>query len=420
MNTNSFYHWFFAFVGNIIYGFPSKRIHVVGVTGTKGKSTTVELMGAVFDAAGERTAVLSSIIRKVGAKREKNMTGNTMPGRFAIQKFLREAVRARCTYAFIEVTSQGVLQHRHAFIDWNTAVFLNLAPEHIESHGSFEAYRAAKVSFFEYVARSPKKERLFLVNESDASSRYFEESVKHNYGNSIIRFSGERFLREELATHFDLRLEKIRATLGEWLLAEFNLENAAAAVAFAHAQKISWDVIEKALVGFEGVSGRLEVIQRKPFTVIVDYAHTPDSLRKVYSTLKRDFLARPHEGSLIAVLGSAGGGRDKWKRPEMGKVAGELCTYIVLTNEDPYDELPQEIMQEIKKGVLSTPFSPARLFEVVDRRNAITKAITLAQKGDVVVMTGKGSESWIHEAEGKKSPWNEREVVETVLCETRS
>ena len=393
---------------------------MVGVTGTKGKSTTVELMGAIFEAAGEKTAVLSSITRKIGSKREKNMTGNTMPGRFAIQKFLHDAVRAGCTYAFIEVTSQGVLQHRHEFIDWNAAVFLNLAPEHIESHGSFEAYRAAKVSFFEYVARSPKKERLFLVNEADASAKYFEDSVRHNYGNAIIRFSGEEFLRKELAARYDLRSEKVRAELGEWLLAEFNLENAAAAASLATARKVHWEAIEKALVGFEGVSGRLEVVQRKPFTVVVDYAHTPDSLRKVYTTLRRDFLVHPHEGSLIAVLGSAGGGRDKWKRPEMGRVAGEICSSIVLTNEDPYDESPREIMKEIKNGILSTSFSPANLFEIVDRKEAIIKAIMLAEKGDVVVMTGKGSESWIHGARGEKIPWNEREMAEAALREMKN
>ncbi len=415
----SFYHWLFAFVGNIVFGFPSRRLYVVGVTGTKGKSTTVELMSALFEAAGEKTAVMSSVTRKLGAKRERNTTGNTMPGRFAIQKFLFDAANAGCTYAFIEVTSQGVLQHRHQYIDWNAAVFLNLAPEHIESHGSFEAYREAKLAFFRYVAASPKKNRIFLVNEEDASSPLFEEAVRHNYGNAIRRFGGKRFLRETLGGHFDLRTEKARNTLGEWLLAEFNLEDEAAAACLAEARGVEWKHIEKGLLNFKGVPGRFELVQRKPFAVVVDYAHTPDSLRKVYATLRNDFCMGPEAGRLICVLGSAGGGRDKWKRPEMGRVAAEYCAEVVLTDEDSYDENPQSIMAAIKAGVVEGGLSAAKIHEIADRKEAIRKAISLAEKGDVVVMTGKGSETSIHVAYGKRIPWNEREVAESILKEKR-
>ncbi len=409
----SLYHWLWAFVSALAFGFPSRKLYVVGVTGTKGKSTTVEVMSAMFEAAGEKTAILSSVTRKVGERHGRNMTGNTMPGRFAIQKFLADAVRAKCTYAFVEVTSQGVLQHRHRFIDWNAAVFLNLAPEHIESHGSFEKYRDAKVSFFRYAARSPKKDRLFFINKNDESESYFEEAVKHNYGNSIYLFSGEDFLRNVLAEHYDLRSEKARKTLGEWVLADFNLEDEAAAYALAKARGVSWDTVAHALTHFKGVPGRLEVAQEKPFVAVIDYAHTPDSLRKLYTTLRKDHLM--DGGRLICVLGSAGGGRDKWKRPEMGKIAAEFCSFVVLTNEDPYNEEPEDIMSEIKAGILETRFSPAKLFEIVDRREAIRKAIALAEKGDVVVATGKGSEMSINGKHGSKIPWNEREVFDEEL-----
>ena len=397
----------------LAFGFPSRRLYVVGVTGTKGKSTTVEVMSAIFEAAGEKTAVLSSVTRKVGKQHGRNMTGNTMPGRFAIQKFLADAVRAKCTYAFIEVTSQGVVQHRHRFIDWNAAVFLNLAPEHIESHGSFERYRAAKVSFFEYVARSPKKDRLFFINKSDEAESYFEEAVKHNYGNSIYLFSGEDFLRNVLSEHYDLRNEKERKALGEWVLADFNLEDEAAAYALAKARGVSWDAVAHALTHFKGVPGRLEVAQEKPFVAVIDYAHTPDSLRKLYHTLRKDHLMSG--GKLIAVLSSAGGGRDKWKRPEMGRVAAEFCSFIVLTNEDPYDEKPEDIMEEIKVGILESGFSPAKVFALADRREAIRKAFSLAEKGDVVVATGKGNEMFINGKNGSKIPWNERSVFDEEL-----
>lgn len=409
----SLYHWFFAFIGNIIFGFPSKKMYVVGVTGTKGKSTTVEIMSAIFEAAGKKTAILSSVTRKIGGKVGRNMTGNTMPGRFAIQRFLYDAARAQCDYVFIEVTSQGVLQHRHTFIDWDAAVFLNLAPEHIESHGSFEKYRDAKVAFFKYVTRAQNKKHLFLVNEDDASTPYFEDAVRHNPHNSTVRFSGARFLKEEIEIRFDRHDAK--KMFGDWLFAEFNMEDAAAAYALAKERGVSWGVIEQALAHFKGVMGRLEVVKKNPFTVVIDYAHTPDSLHKLYTALRRDYVS--HKGNLICVLGSAGGGRDKWKRPEMGKIAAEFCASIVLTNEDPYEEEPEDIMRAIKIGILERQFSEEHLFEIVDRKEAIRKAFSLAKPGDVVVMTGKGSEMSINGKQGSKMVWNERAVCDELLAQ---
>jgi UDP-N-acetylmuramoyl-L-alanyl-D-glutamate--2,6-diaminopimelate ligase len=145
-NIFSIYHFLWAFFGNVFYGFPSRKLFVVGVTGTKGKSTTLELMSAIMEEAGETTAVLSSVTKKIGKHTKRNTTGNSMPGRMEIQKFLYQAKKAKCSHIFIEVTSQGVVQHRHRFIDWNAAVFLNLSKEHIESHGSYDAYR--KTFFF--------------------------------------------------------------------------------------------------------------------------------------------------------------------------------------------------------------------------------------------------------------------------------
>lgn len=409
----SLYHFAWAFISNIIFGFPSRNTYVVGVTGTKGKTTTLALMSAIMEEAGEKTALLSSVTKKIGKNEQKNITGNSMPGRYAIQKFIFDAVRARCTYVFIEVTSQGVTQHRHKYIDWNAAVFTNLSPEHIESHGSYEKYRDAKVSFFRYVAASPKKKRSFFVNKNDEAAPYFKEAVKHNYGNAIFEFSGEDFLRT-LSLEVDVSSDAKRKEFGEWAFADFNLENIAAAATFAEQQGVPLETIVRAIKKFKGVSGRLEVVQRKPFSVIVDYAHTPDSLRKVYSAAKRDYCETPSH-RLICVLGSAGGGRDKWKRPEMGKVAAEYCTDIILTNEDPFDEDPKEIMDEVKKGIYETAFPRANLYEIVDRRKAIQKAISLAKKGDVVIGTGKGSEQWIRWEKGRKEAWDERTVFEEEL-----
>ena len=152
-----FYYYSVAFLGALFFGFPSRRIFVLGVTGTKGKSTVLELINVILEAAGKKTALLSSIRIKIGKQSQKNYIGNTMPGRAFIQRFLRQAVKAGCDYALIEVTSQGVLQHRHRFIKWDAALFTNLAPEHIEAHGSFENYRGTKISFFTHIGLYSEK-----------------------------------------------------------------------------------------------------------------------------------------------------------------------------------------------------------------------------------------------------------------------
>ncbi len=407
------YHWLLALIGKVFYGTPSRHLFVVGVTGTKGKSTTIEVISHILEVAGRSTALLSSIRRKIRSVSEPNLTGNTMPGRFAIQRFLRDAARERCEFALVEVTSEGIVQHRHRFVDWDTAICTNLAPEHIESHGSFERYRDAKVSFFEYAARSRKPRTLFLVNEEDPYHTYFEDAVRGRPGTRIQHFSREHLVKEAFGRG-RRSAQTGKRHLDGWLRADFNMENAAAAVAFAREQHVAHDVIMKALASFPGVAGRLEYIQEKPFEVVVDYAHTPDSLEKVYQVLR----PRRPTHRMICVLGSCGGGRDRWKRPVMGKIAVTYCDRVVVTNEDPYDEDPIEIMRQVENGFLEATApraKPADCFRIPDRRAAIQKAISLARRGDTVVITGKGSEPWIRLAKGEKVPWSDRRVAEEGL-----
>ncbi len=414
---NSLYHRLWAFFGDLLYRHPSRRIFVVGVTGTKGKSTVLELLNAIFEEAGKKTSLLSSVRRKICERESANLTGNTMPGRFAIQSFLKEAVDCECDYAFIEVTSQGVLQHRHKHIDWDAAIFLNLSPEHIEAHGSFENYRDAKLEFFKDMGTSGKPKKSFFINEEDENQKYFEEAARSVSNSRISFFSRERFVKEDLGAHYDLSSPQSRRLLGDWLMADFNLENAAAAVAFARDRGVHWKTIKKALDQFRGVPGRMEFVQKTPFAAIVDYAHTPDSLQKVYETLERGFLA-DSGGELICVLGAAGGGRDKWKRPVLGRIAAEHCEKIILTDEDPFDEVPAEIIKQVEEGFLSAAHSrlkPNDYYPILDRKEAIRKAIGLAKKGDVVVITGKGSEPHLRVAKGKKIPWSDRKEVEAAL-----
>ncbi|OGY63796.1 MAG: hypothetical protein A3J53_01795 [Candidatus Harrisonbacteria bacterium RIFCSPHIGHO2_02_FULL_40_20] len=414
------YHYVLAWAGSILYWFPSREIFVLGVTGTKGKSTTVELINAILEAAGKKTALVSSLRFKIGSQSIKNDTSMTMPGRFFIQKKLREAVNAGCEYFLIEVTSQGILQHRHRFIDFDAALFTNVHPEHIEAHGSFENYRQTKASFFEYVAHKSKKpQKFFLMNEDDPSKSYFVHAV--NGSGKVFYFGREHFI--------DKDLDKMK--IADWFLNNFNLENAAAATAFAKARNIDWQAITKVLSKFGGIPGRLEVLKEKPFKVVIDYAHTPDSLEKVYEALSASVRSSKFKvQKLICVLGAAGGGRDKWKRPVMGKIAAHYCKDIILTNEDPYDEKPTSILDQIESGFSENQKSrqgrgspeAAKIknqnfnyWKILDRKEAIKKAISLAKAGDTVIITGKGSESWLHMAGGKKIAWDEKRVVEEIL-----
>ncbi len=374
-----FYHPFMAFVAALVYGFPSRHLTVIGVTGTKGKSTTVELVAHILESAGKRAVVSSSV--------RNEARGTTMPRCFAIQKLLRQAVSRGLGHAVIEVTSQGVIQGRHLFIRWSVAVFTNLAPEHIEAHGGFEEYRAAKVSFFRYAATNPSA--VFVVNKDDESSSYFIRAAE---GHALVMFG-----KEDPPSS---------------LHGAFNGYNAGAALAVASALGISRDIALRAIGSFPGVRGRMEIIQHEPFTVVVDYAVTPDSLRAAYAA----FFGK----RIIGVFGCTGGGRDAWKRPVMGGIAGDMCDEIVLTDDDSYDESTEDIMAAIERGLRATRHGAwkegANYRKISDRREAIRAAISLARPQDVVMITGKGGDRWLRMARGKKIPWSDQDIVREALA----
>ncbi len=393
------YHFCLSFLAALVYRFPSRKIFVIGVTGTKGKTTVVDLINLILETAGKKTAVLSSLYFKVGEGREENLTENTMPGRFFVQRFLGRAVKAGCGYAIVEVTSEGVRYYRHRFINWNLALITNLAPEHIESHGSFEKYRKAKLSFLKYAAA--KGAKVFL-NKDDRGCDFFSSQLNKE---RVFPYStSDRLVESFLTLSPGQAIDKST----NLLFKKFNLSNVAAAVAIAKHLGIGEMKIIMALKSFNGLPGRMDVIQWDPFRFIVDYAHTPESLEKFYQIVK-DGMHK--EARLICVLGSAGGGRDKWKRSAMGKIAAKYCESIILTNEDPYDEDPKKILNDIKSGI----GGGVSVTEVLDRREAILKAVDLANAHDSVVVTGKGSEPYIHVSGGKKIEWNDRRAAEEIL-----
>jgi len=403
------YHFLLSVSGRVVFGRLAERMFTIGVTGTKGKTTTIALINAILEKAGEETALLSSVYRKTGENTERKKSPNTMPGRWYIPKFLKEAATKGSKYAILEVTSQGVEQFRHKFIDWDMAVFLNIHPEHIEAHGSFKKYRRAKVKFFESLRVSKKNPKYFLINGDDKSSMYFKEAAMKTSKKSrkIIIFSKDDIYK---------MVEEIReeGKARDWLKADFNLENVAAAVAFAKTRDIQYHIIKKAIIEYEGLPGRLEFVAKKPYSVVVDYAHTPDSLRALYRNLRENYNLAD-DGRLICVLGSAGGGRDKWKRPEIGKIMASYGDLAILTSEDPYDEDPHQIISEIESGIPKAQIATFKIIKEIDRKKAIERAISKAKPGDVVVITGIGSQAWFYGPRGEKIPWNEAEIAREIF-----
>jgi UDP-N-acetylmuramoyl-L-alanyl-D-glutamate--2,6-diaminopimelate ligase len=379
----SLYHFILAFLGALIHGFPSKKLILIGVTGTNGKTTTTEMIAEIFEKAGKEIALLNSIRFKIGEKEEINKLRMTMPGRFFIQRFLKKAVKEGCEFAILEVTSEGIKQHRHRFLDFKVAVFTNLAPEHIEAHGSFEKYREAKGRFFQAT------NEIHVINVEDKNSDYF------------LKFPAKRKITYGLKTG-DINLENTKLKLK--IPGEFNLYNALAAISVAISQGINKDFAIKVLEEFRGVPGRMEEVISKPFKVIVDYAFTPNALERVYQTLTSNIGHRT-SNKLICVLGACGGGRDKWKRPVLGELAAKYCDEVIVTNEDPYDEDPWQIIEQVAFG------TKGKARKILDRREAIRKALKLAKEGDIVVITGKGCEPSICVKGSKKIPWDDRKVV---------
>ncbi len=394
------YHALMPLIGALLYRFPSREVKVIGITGTNGKTTTAEMVSSVLKEAGHKVALLSSIKFEIAGRSEPNMLKMTMPGRLTVQRMIRKAVDAGCGYVVLEVTSEGIKQHRHRFIDFDTAVITNLSPEHIESHGSFENYKEAKGKLFEAT------KRIHIVNLDDEHVDYFlgfEAEEKWGYGTDPSDKDVDRVVR---GTECSVSSGGIGFRVGETdfkigIPGKFNIYNALAAITIGLSQGIDPETIKRGLEKVAGVEGRMEEVISSPFRVFVDYAFTPNAMEKVYRTIKDDFRSE----RMICVLGACGGGRDKWKRPVLGKIAGDHCDEVIVTNEDPYDEDPSEIIDQVAKGVGD------KATKVIDRREAISKALSLARSGDAVVITGKGCEPWICVAGGEKIPWDDREVV---------
>jgi len=450
------YHFLLSWLAALAYWFPSRRLIVIGVTGTAGKTSTVYLAAKMLQAAGHKTGFTSTAVFSDGEHEWLNDKKMTMPGRFFLQRILRRMVKNGCRYAIVETTSEGIKQFRHRFINYDILLFTSLYPEHIESHGSFEKYRETKGRLFSHLRdgatkyvdadrlvvrpRSALKKldlirvpKTIIVNGDDENAGYFlnfwsEAKLVYSFRpgasrdfflkqlNSAAAVSdftlvqGADVAATERGTFFTVNGQPVQLRL----LGSFNAGNALAAAAVGLNQDIP---LEKIIVGLEtvrGLAGKLELIDAgQDFTAIVDYSFEPQAVEKLYETA----ALIPHN-RIIHLLGSTGGGRDKSRRPVLGRLAGNKADLVVVTNEDPYDEDPADIINQVAAGAeMAGKELNKTLFKVMDRRDAIKKALELAEKDDLVLFTGKGAEQYICIADGQKIPWDEREVVRAEIVD---
>ena len=395
-----FYHITLSFLGALFYRFPSRKIKILGITGTKGKSSTVEIVNKILEEAGIKTAIAGTIRFKIGDSSKRNLYKMTMPGRFAMQKFLRDAVSAGCQWAIIEMTSEGTKLYRHKFIELNSLIFTNISPEHIEAHGSYEKYLEAKLKIAKSLEKSSKKERFIIANADDKESRHFLDiNVEHKRSFSLKEMEPYKIRDGGLSFTFN------KTQMESNLQGLFNLYNLLSGIVFAESIGITTEVMRRAIENIQ-IKGRVEKVEEgQNFPVVVDYAHTIDSLQKFYEVFK--------DRNNVCVLGNTGGGRDKWKRKGMAEIAEKYCTKIILTNEDPYDEDPRAIVEQMAEGIKNKE----KLEIIMDRREAIRKALEKApsiEKSSVLI-TGKGTDPYIMEAGGKKTPWSDEEVAREEL-----
>ena len=423
-------HLFYAYVGMVWYRHPSSQLIVIGITGTSGKSSTTYLLRRLLEAAGHRVGSLSTIDFYINGKQYWNDQKMTMLGKMQVQKYLRMMVDAGCTIAIVETTSEGFLQHRHRGIWYDAMLLTNLYPEHLESHGGFDNYKAAKKGIFSYVASLPQKmvngkviPRFSVVN---AANTYAQEFLSISFPHTYLFALNDQELfvdTKELARqHVSLLLAKnvscnargISFTIDDHsvqskLYGDHNVANLLAGFAVLKGLSITIESIIPVIADVCSIPGRIEWIQEAEqyqFQVIVDYAFEPEAMKKLYDVID---MVSPKR--VIHVLGSTGGGRDKERRFSVGAMVGEKADVVIVTNEDPYDDDPLSIMQDVASAVRNTgKHTDDSLLLEIDRRKAIYQALSMATPGDIVVITGKGSEQAMV-VKGQLLPWDDRQVV---------
>jgi UDP-N-acetylmuramoyl-L-alanyl-D-glutamate--2,6-diaminopimelate ligase len=414
------YHGLVAQIASIYFGAPSTKLFVIGVTGTAGKSTTVMMLAKILNTDGKKTGFITTAGSSNGSDNKVNKHGLSMPGGWMLQKQLSEMVANNCNFVIVECTSEGLAQNRHKGIKFQGALFTNLSPAHIDSHGSFENYRNAKGKLFDELTRTP--ESFIGVNLDDPNKNYFLSfSANKKFGVSMREDltkpeNLETFIAENISVSdkidFDVTANNESTHISFQMFGTFNVANALLAIGAAKIVGTNFATSAKAFNSLNSIPGRMETIQAKNgATVIVDYAPEPAAME---SSL-RAVQMLSHK-KIIHVFGSTGGHRDVSKRFTFGEISAKFADTIIITNDDVYDSNPEEIAKNIEEGIgLQENAKVTAVHLILDRKEAIKTALEIAEPEDVVLITGKGSEQFLILPGNKRIQWDDRKVVKELL-----
>ncbi len=396
-----------ALLAAAFYGFPAEKMKVIGVTGTNGKTTITHMLQAIYEEDNRPYGLMGTLYAKCGS----NIVdlGHTTPESLEIQKFFAECLEQGAEHIIMEVSSHALNMRRVVGIDFYGAIFSNLTQDHLDFHDNMLDYRNAKLKLFENL--SNRDDAISVINKDDEwSSDFIEASPVRAITYGLLEDADVRafdIVKTPFGTTFKVRADNKEFQIEMKLIGNFNIYNALAAIAFAIQEGIDIDIIKKGLANLSGVSGRLEKVEcNQDFSVIVDYAHTPDGLRNILETIREISNNR-----IITVFG-CGGDRDRSKRPLMGEIAAEHSDFTIITSDNPRSEDPEKIIADIIPGV--EKIKDSRFAIIIDRYEAIHHAINLARSHDFIIIAGKGHEDY-QLINGVKTDFDDRKIAEELL-----
>lgn len=419
------WHGFLSYLGSIYFHHPSRDLIVVGITGTAGKSSTTQMLAHILNMNGIKAGFVTTVGFSDGDNFYINKHGLSMPGRFLLQKSLRQIKDKGCKVAIVEATSEGLAQNRHVAIDFDICLLTNLAEAHLDSHGGFENYKNAKLKLFKALAKSKKKpffdKKMIGVLSGEHAETFLNIQVGFRFvvieENTPISLPADEFF--VVSNISEDRDGKISFTLGQTtfrmpVVGTFNTKNASLAASAATFLGVSFEDSAKALEEFKGSAGRMQEIRNDlGFKVFLDYAPEPLGMKNALEAIQ----SIPHN-RIIHVFGSTGGHRDIKKRFDFGKISAKYSNVIVITNDDVYDSIPMDIIKNVKEGIDTA--DEKKVNEVIiipDRAEAIKEAIKIAQPRDIVIFTGKGSEQFLVLPQNQRIPWDEASVIHQAIQE---
>lgn len=405
-----FVHRAEAVAHHTIHGFPLRGMKVIGVTGTDGKSTTCLMIAQMLRNSGVKVGLVTTVVVDYGNGEEPSPTSQTTPSVGMLLDMLKKMKRGGVEWVVVETSSHALHQGRTWGLPYEIAVLTNVTHEHLDYHGTFEKYRDAKRRLFGQTDRNRRGLRVGIINADDASAELFKRDIAHPimYGVKKGELQARNIQLTAAGSNFTAFYKGKKLKLVCNIPGEFNVYNCLAAIGVGGAVGLSGQQIEQGIASLKSVPGRMERIEAgQDFNVVIDYAVTPVAIRNMLETLRQTTKGR------LRIVFGATGDRDKAKRPDMGRVAVELADAIYLTDEESYSEKPEDIIEQIFSGVVAAG-GEAKTQKIIDRRQAIKTALSEAEPGDTVVITGIGHQS-TRNFDGKKIAWDEREIAREIL-----